>query len=115
MRHPRDMGAKEVEAFLSMMTNERKASASTHNRALNAVLFLYREVLNIDLPWLNNIGRPQQAKRIPAVLTKEEIARLFSPAICRDGRHARSAGTAALWHWYAADGGYASAHQRRGF
>ena len=115
MRHPRDMGAKEVEAFLSMMTNERKASASTHNRALSAVLFLYREVLNIDLPWRNNIGRPQQAKRIPAVLTKEEIARLFSPAICRVGRHARSARTAALWHRHAAHGGDASAHQRRGF
>jgi site-specific recombinase XerD len=78
MRHPRDMGAKEVEAFLSMMANERKASASTHNQALSAVLFLYREVINEDLPWLNNIGRPQQTKRIPSVLTKNEIAQLFA-------------------------------------
>ena len=78
MRHPRDMGAKEVEAFLSMMANERKVSASTHNQALSAVLFLYREVLNEDLPWLNNIGRPQQTKRIPSVLTKDEIALLFA-------------------------------------
>jgi len=59
MRHPRDMGVQDVEAFLSMMANERKVSASTHNQALSAVLFLYREVLSIDLPWLNNIGRTQ--------------------------------------------------------
>ncbi|MDZ7920237.1 integron integrase [Rhodoferax sp.] len=77
MRHPRDMGVQEVEAFLSMMANERKVSASTHNQALSAILFLYREVLNIDLPWLNNIGRPHQTKRIPTVLTKEEVASLL--------------------------------------
>ena len=78
MRHPRDMGAPEVEAFLSMMANERKVSASTHNQALSAILFLYREVLGVDLPWLDNIGRPQQAKRIPSVLTKDEVAALFA-------------------------------------
>jgi integron integrase len=78
MRHPRDMGVQEVEAFLSMMANERKVSASTHNQALSAVLFLHREVLGIDLPWLNNIGRPQQSKRIPSVLTKDEVAGLLA-------------------------------------
>ena len=78
MRHPRDMGVADVEAFLSMMANERKVSVSTHNQALSALLFLYREVLNIDLPWLNNIGRPQQAKRIPSVLTKDEVAGLLA-------------------------------------
>jgi len=78
MRHPRDMSVAEVEAFLSMLANERKVSASTHNQALSALLFLYREVLGIDLPWLNNIGRPQQTKRIPAVLTKDEVAGLLA-------------------------------------
>jgi site-specific recombinase XerD len=78
MRHPRDMGVQDVEAFLSMMANERKVSASTHNQALSAVLFLYREVLGIDLPWLDNIGRPQQTKRIPSVLTKDEVASLLA-------------------------------------
>ena len=78
MRHPRDMGVTEVEAFLSMLANERKVSASTHNQALSAVLFLYREVLSIDLAWLNNIGRPQQTKRIPSVLTKDEVAGLLA-------------------------------------
>jgi len=77
MRHPKDMGVTEVEAFLSMLANERKVSASTHNQALSALLFLYREVLNVDLPWLSNIGRPQQVKRIPSVLTKEEVASLL--------------------------------------
>ena len=74
MRHPRDMGAPEVEAFLSMLATERKVSASTHNQALSAVLFLYREVLNINLPWLNDINRPSHKRRIPSVLTKDEVA-----------------------------------------
>lgn len=78
MRHPREMGTTEVEAFLSMLANERKVSSSTHNQALSALLFLYREVLNIDLPWLSNIGRPQQTKRIPSVLTKDEVAGLLA-------------------------------------
>lgn len=78
MRHPREMGVADVEAFLSMLANDRKVSASTHNQALSALLFLYREVLGIDLPWLNNIGRPQQTKRIPSVLTKDEVAGLLA-------------------------------------
>ena len=78
MRHPRELGVANVEVFLSMLANERKVSASTHNQALSALLFLYREVLSIDLPWLNNIGRPQQTKRIPSVLTKDEVAGLLA-------------------------------------
>jgi integron integrase len=77
MQHPRDMGATEVEAFLNMLANERKVSASTHNQALSAILFLYREVLGIDLPWLNGVNRPAQKRRIPSVLTKDEVASLF--------------------------------------
>lgn len=77
MRHPRDMGAAEVEAFLNMLANERKVSASTHNQALSAILFLYREVLGIDLPWLDGVNRPAQKRRIPSVLTKDEVSTLF--------------------------------------
>ena len=77
MRHPRDMGAAEVEAFLNLLANERKVSASTHNQALSAILFLYREVLSIDLPWLDGVNRPAQKRRIPSVLTKEEVSALF--------------------------------------
>jgi integron integrase len=78
MRHPRDLGAPDVEAFLSMLATERKVSASTHNQALSAVLFLYREVLGIALPWLDNINRPAQKRRIPSVLTKDEVAGLLA-------------------------------------
>jgi len=77
MRHPREMGATEVEAFLTMLATERRVSTSTHNQALSAVLFLYREVLNIDLPWLNGVNRPTQKRRIPSVLTRDEVSSLF--------------------------------------
>ncbi|RZJ48210.1 MAG: integron integrase, partial [Acidovorax sp.] len=77
MRHPRDMGAPEVEAFLTMLATERHVSASTHNQALSALLFLYRQVLGIDLPWLDGVNRPTQKRRIPSVLTREEVACLF--------------------------------------
>jgi integron integrase len=78
MRHPREMGTPEVEAFLTMLATERRVSASTHNQALSALLFLYREVLDIDLPWLDNINRPNKPKRIPSVLTKDEVAGLLA-------------------------------------
>ena len=78
MRHPQDMGTAEVEAFLSMLANERQVSPSTHNQALSALLFLYREVMAVDLSWLNGLNRPAQKRRIPSVLTCEEAASLFS-------------------------------------
>ncbi|MDO9166151.1 MAG: integron integrase [Rhodoferax sp.] len=77
MRHPRDMGVAEVEAFLTHLATERKVSSSTHNQALSALLFLYREVLNIDLPWMNSINRPASKRRIPSVLTQNEVASVF--------------------------------------
>lgn len=78
LRHPREMGVREVEAFLKMLSNQRRASASTHNQALSALLFLYREVLGIELPWMNGIKRPAHIKRIPSVLTKDEVAGIFA-------------------------------------
>lgn len=78
MRHPRDMGAPEVEAFLTHLATARQVSASTHNQALSAVLFLYREVLNVELPWMDGINRPAQKRRIPSVLTKDEVAGLLA-------------------------------------
>ena len=78
MTHPRAMGAKQVAAFLTMLATERKVSASTHNQALSALLFLYREVLEEDLPWLTDINRPTQVRRIPSVLTKDEVAGLLA-------------------------------------
>ena len=78
MKHPRDMGARQVEAFLTMLATERRVSSSTHNQALSALLFLYREVLGIELPWLNDINRPASTRRIPSVLTKDEVAGLLA-------------------------------------
>ena len=73
MRHPREMGAADVEAFLTMLANERQVSPATHRQALNALLFLYRDVLCMDLPWLQQIGRPPERKRIPVVLSPAEV------------------------------------------
>lgn len=73
LRHPRDMAAPEVEAFLTMLATERHVSSSTHRQALSAILYLYKEVLKIELPWLQEIGRPKEQKRLPAVLTKLEV------------------------------------------
>ena len=78
MRHPREMGAAEVEAFLTMLATERRVAASTHNQALSALLFLYREVLCVDLPWLDGINRPSTPKRIPTVRTTAEVADLLA-------------------------------------
>lgn len=78
LRHPRDMGVTEVRAFLTMLATERRVSASTHNQALSALLFLYRQVLGIELPWMQELQRPSAARRIPAVLTPDETAALLS-------------------------------------
>lgn len=77
LRHPRDMGAVEVESFLCHLANERGVAPSTHNQALSALLFLYREVLGIDLPWMQDIGRPRARERVPTVLSRNEVARLL--------------------------------------
>ena len=72
-RHPIEMGAAEVEAFLSHLAVEGKVSASTQNQALSALLFLYKEVLLIDLPWLDNVVRAKRPQRLPCVLTRTEV------------------------------------------
>lgn len=77
LKHPRDMGAAQVQAFLTMLASDRHVSTSTHNQALSAILFLYREVLGIELPWLVDLARPRYARRIPTVLTPDETARLL--------------------------------------
>ena len=77
MRHPRDMGVAQVTQFLSMLANERRVSVSTHNQALSALLFLYRNVLGVDLPWLAEVQRPTRPRRIPSVLTKTEVGALL--------------------------------------
>lgn len=77
-RHPRGMGAPEVEAFLSDLAVRLNVSASTQNLALAAVLFLYREVLGVELEWLSNVTRAKKPQRLPTVLTKTEVQALLS-------------------------------------
>ncbi len=77
-RHPRDMGAPEVEAFLSNLATEKNVAASTQNQALSALLFLYREVLGVELPWLEGLTRAKRPKRLPVVLTVDEVKAVLS-------------------------------------
>lgn len=72
-RHPQEIGAAEVEAFLTHLAVVGRVSASTRNQALSALLFLYKEVLSIDLPWLDKVIRARQPQRLPVVLTRTEV------------------------------------------
>ena len=76
-RHPRDMGNAEVTAFLSHLATARDVSASTQNQALQALLFLYREVLQVNLAWMDQVVRARQSRRLPVVLTDAEVARVM--------------------------------------
>ena len=77
-RHPQEMGAPEVEAFLSDLAVRRDVSASTQNQALSAILFLYKQVLQIELPWMDGVIRARRPQRLPVVLTREEVASVLA-------------------------------------
>ena len=76
-RHPRDMGALEVEAFLSHLAVRRRVSASTQNQAKAAILYLYRQVLGVELPWLDEVVQAKRPQRLPVVLTPTEVRELL--------------------------------------
>ena len=76
-RHPQDMGAAEVEAFLSHLAVDRQVSASTQNQAKAALLYLYKQVLAIDLPWLDEVIQAKRPRRLPVVLTLSEVRQLL--------------------------------------
>jgi integron integrase len=84
-RHPRHLGAEHVTAFLSSLAIDRHVSASTQNQALSALLFLYRTVLAVELPWLNEISRAKRPRRLPVVLTQQEARALLDRM---EGTHA---------------------------
>lgn len=84
-RHPRQMGAPEVEAFLSFLANKGQVSAATQNQALAALLFLYRHVLDTDLPWMDDVVRAKRSRRLPVVLSQAEVQALLSAI--PDGTH----------------------------
>jgi hypothetical protein len=74
-RHAADMGGPEVTRFLTHLAVDEHVSASTQNQALSAVLFLYREVLRLELPWLDDVVRAKRPAHLPIVLTRDEVAR----------------------------------------
>ena len=83
-RHPRDLGVVEVEAFLTSLAVQGNVTPSTQNQALSALLFLYREVLGIDLPWMENVVRAKRPRKLPTVLSRAEVQRLLAHL---DGRN----------------------------
>lgn len=76
-RHPLEMGAPEVESFLTSLAVDRHVSSSTQNLALAAILFLYRDVLAVDLPWLDGVTRAKKPARLPTVLSRQETDALL--------------------------------------
>ena len=82
-RHPRELGGAEVDDFLSRLAVDGQVAASTQNQALSAILFLYREVLQVELPWMDSVLRAKRPRRLPTVLSLEEVRRLLS---MMDGR-----------------------------
>lgn len=76
-RHPGEMGRDEIVAFLTYLAADRQVAAATQNQALSALLFLYKEVLRCDLPWVSDFERPKKAARLPTVLSVDEVQQLF--------------------------------------
>lgn len=77
-RHPRDMGGAEIRAYLSHLATQRDVAASTQNQALAALLFLYKNVLDMDLPWIDGIERAKRPARLPVVLSVGEVQRILA-------------------------------------
>jgi integron integrase len=83
-RHPREMGRTEVTRFLTHLAVHDNVAAATQNQALSSILFLYRDVLKINLPWLDDVHRAKKPARLPVVLSREEVKRLLAQL---DGTH----------------------------
>ncbi len=77
-RHPREMGGTEIKEFLSHLAVERHVSPATQAQALAALLFLYKRVINVDLPWIDDVVRAHRPKRLPTVLDKSEARRVIA-------------------------------------
>lgn len=77
-RHPRDMGVDEIRQYPSHMATDGQVAASTQNVALSALLFLYKEVLQIELPLVEGVERAKRPQRVPVVLTSDEVKRVLA-------------------------------------
>ena len=78
MRHPRQLGAADVTRFLTHLAADEQVMASTQNQALAAIIFLYRDVLDLQVGWLSNLVRAKRSERVPVVLTKHEVRRVLA-------------------------------------
>jgi site-specific recombinase XerD len=76
-RHPQAMGAVEVQQFLTDLAVTHQVAASTQNQALSALVFLYKEVLHQDFGWLDDVVRAKKPTKLPVVLTRDEVKRIF--------------------------------------
>lgn len=76
-QHPDTLGKREIESFLSYLAREQNVAASTQNQAQSAILFLYKEVLQIELPWLDEVERAKKPQRLPTVLSEPETIALL--------------------------------------
>ena len=76
-RHPQELGPRAVEGFLSHLAVDRQVSASTQNQAKAAILYLYRQVLAVELPWLDEVVQAKRPRRLPVVLTPVEVRTLL--------------------------------------
>ena len=102
--HPREMGEADIEAFLTHLAVKRNVAASTQNQAKSALLYLYREVLEIELPWLDNVTQANVPKRLPVVLSVSEVQSVLAV-----GYLAACIGCCfALWRRFTLDGGSAA-------
>ncbi len=88
-RHPKGMGKNEIEQFLTHLAVNRQVSSSTQNQALSALMFLYKEVLGVELDWLENVERAKKSERLPVVFTKNEVRAVLARL---DGQYGLMAG-----------------------
>ena len=77
-RHPEEMGAEEIKAFIDNLVTKHNVSSATQNQALQGILFLYKNILNKDVGWIENIKRSSRVKHLPVVLSKKEVTKVFN-------------------------------------
>ena len=78
LRHPKEMGEVEVSSFLTQLARDARVAAATQNQALSALLFLYKHVLKQEIGWLDNVERIKRPARVPVVLTRDEVHKIFA-------------------------------------
>ena len=78
LRHPKEMGEVEVSSFLTQLARDGRVAAATQNQALSALLFLYKHVLKQEIGWLDNVERVKRPARVPVVLTRDEVRKIFA-------------------------------------